>query len=275
MGIRERIRSVRLLLVALWGMYFPSCGVPAGLNLFPVEEDVRLGAQFDAALRRSPEYAIWEPRTAEERALLAYVQGIVDTLLRHNSVPHEEVFRYRVSLVRGETVNAFATAGGYLYVYTGLLKQVESEAELAGILGHEVAHAAHRHVTRQLTARYGLSWVSQILLGQDPGLLEQLLASLGTGLAALRFSRDFELEADRSATRWLLASPYRADAILNFLRRIQHQPRPPEFLSTHPDPARRIREIERLLAAPGSAPRGDDFRERYQAFKERLLRLGL
>lgn len=266
MGLRRSIGGALILLA--------SCHVPAGLNLFPAEEDLRLGAQFDAALRRSSEYSIVEPRTEEERALVGYVQGIVDTLLERNTVPYKELFRYRVSLIRGPIVNAFATAGGYLYVYTGLLHAVESEAELASILGHEMAHAAYRHVTRQLTARYGLSVLSQIVLGEERGLLEEIVASLGVGLASLRFSRGFELEADRSATQWLLNSPYRPDAMADFLRRIQNEPRPPELLSTHPDPARRIREIERLLASGPPVEGRSDFRERYASFKRRLKAVG-
>ena len=116
-------------------------------------------------------------------------------------------FPYQVKIVNSKEINAFALPGGYLYVNRGLIMAARSEAELAGVLAHEIAHVAERHGTEQATKAYGaqagVGLLAQVLGGRDRrlGLPEQIIGSLGVNAAFMKFSRDAEHEADRVGRR--------------------------------------------------------------------------
>jgi predicted Zn-dependent protease len=78
---------------------------------------------------------------------------IKDKLLEANDIPHEAQFTYTVQVVDADVINAFATAGGYVYLYTGIMKFLDNEAQLAGVLAHELAHVAHRHGSNQMALK--------------------------------------------------------------------------------------------------------------------------
>ena len=140
-----------------------------------------------------------------------------------------------------ETLNAFCAPGGYIYVYTGLIKYLDSEDQLAGVMGHEMAHAALRHSTRQMTKVYGLSALYAVISGKsEPGQLEQI----ALGLISLRFSRDHETEADTWSVKYLCPTDYNAAGAAGFFEKMEGRPSPPEFLSTHPDPGNRVESIK-------------------------------
>ena len=108
-------------------------------------------------------------------------------------------------------------------------------------MGHEIAHAAQRHSTQQMTKIYGLSALTSIVTGNaEPGLLEQI----ALGLISLKFSRTHETEADTYSVIFLCPTDYRADGAAGFFRKMEGQPTPPEFLSTHPNPGNRVENIE-------------------------------
>ncbi|MCB0643084.1 MAG: M48 family metallopeptidase, partial [Phaeodactylibacter sp.] len=121
---------------------------------------------------------------------------------------------------------------------------LDSEDQLMGVLGHEIAHAALRHSTRQLTQLYGLQIVGSILTGNsEPGLIEQIALSL----ASLKFSRKHETVADNRSVVYLCGTNRNASGAAGFFKKIQGQAgTPPQFLSTHPDPGNRVQNIETL-----------------------------
>ena len=129
---------------------------------------------------------------------------MVNQIINSPKVEYRKQFAYKVEIINDDkTVNAFCTPGGYIYVYTGLLKKLDNEAALAGVLGHEIAHAENRHSTQRMTKAYGASILTSIVLGNDAGQLEQLGANLLTGLALLKNSRDDEMEADEDSFYYL------------------------------------------------------------------------
>jgi predicted Zn-dependent protease len=157
--------------------------------------------------------------------------------------------------------------GGYLYVYTGLIKFLDSEDQLAGVMGHEIAHAALRHSTKQMTKLYGLDAVRQLVTGRkDAKMVEQIALNL----ASMKFSRKHEAEADEHSVHYLCGSNLNAAGAAGFFKKIKDKEgTPPAFLSTHPDPGNRVKDIE--YKAQELNCRGDDSnRAAYDKIKKLL-----
>ena len=167
----------------------------------------------------------------------------MNTLLASGEVKHKDDFVWRVRILNDDkTLNAFCLPGGYIYVYTGLIKYLTSEDQLAGVLGHEIAHADLRHSTQQMTKQFGLGILITAVTGGDPGLLTQI----GSQLINLGFSRTAETEADRKAVDYLYPTRYDARGVSRFFEKLiadKKDGRVPGFLSTHPNPDNRIEAI--------------------------------
>src|SRR5262245_7993418 len=114
----------------------------------------------------------------EDPAINNYVQGIANDIFQVAQQDREGV-DWHVHVIRDpKTVNAFATPGGHLYVYSGLLAAADNKAEVAGVMAHEVGHVAGRHIERQLVAQTGLETVASLALGKNPSQLSQLATAL-------------------------------------------------------------------------------------------------
>lgn len=215
-----------------------TCSEDGDFNVFSIEQDLELGRQTAQQILNNPaEYPVLEPRDYPQAYL--YLQNMVDEIVREGNVPYADVFPYTVTLIRSDQQNAFATPGGFIYVYTGLVEVLDSGDQLAGVLGHEIAHASQRHSTDQLTKQYGISTLLSVVSGGDPGLLTQI----GSQLLNLKFSRDDEAEADARSVDFLCNTDYASNGAAGFFEMIQSMGGSPAFLSTHPNPGDRVEEI--------------------------------
>ncbi|WP_431470399.1 M48 family metalloprotease [Sphingosinithalassobacter sp. LHW66-3] len=168
---------------------------------------------------------------------------------------------FTVTVLDSPVANAFATPGGYIYITRGLLALIDNEAELAAVLGHEVGHVAARHSQRRQEAASRnslLGALGQLLVGAvagDSGLGQLLGQGIGTGtqLATLGYSRSQEEQADDLGVAYLLDAGYDTEALASMLASLAEQNNLeqqlagdarilPEWASTHPDPASRVRE---------------------------------
>ena len=217
------------------------------LNIFTLEQDRQLGAQVNQEILSNPkEYPVLPEKGNEE--IYRYIRGITSKILNSGTVKHKDAFAWEVRIIKDDkTLNAFCTPGGYIYVYSGLIKYLDSEDELAGVMGHEIAHADLRHSTAAMTKQYGLQTLIQIAIGNQAG---QQLAGIAAGLAQLKFGRDAESAADTHSVIYLCPTSYEADGAAGFFRKLEagNSARPPEFLSTHPNPGNRIANIEAQAA---------------------------
>ncbi len=266
----SRNRIVILLCAAYVGL-FVACGV----NIFSDQDDVNMGLGIDKEIRSNPkEYPILQNAPQVKQ----YVVDVVNKVLRSPDVKKKGIYPYQVEIIRDDkTVNAFCTPGGYIYVYTGLMKFVDNEATLAGVVGHEIAHAECRHATKRITAAYGVQAALAIALGQNPSMLEQIAANLFTNLGFLKNSRDDEAEADNCSMQYLRATEYYPGAIRFFFDKIQASGKGgggafDRLLSTHPLPKDRIENvakkmIEWKIPAPGEQQL---FASRYQKFRSTI-----
>ncbi len=232
-----------------------------GFNLFTVEDDLELGTKVAAEIEGDPsKYPILD--SAQYPQAYGHLYRLRDSILQTGKLTYTTRFPWRLRIIQDDsTLNAFCAPGGYIYVYTGLIKYLRTEAQLIGVLGHEMAHADRRHTTQILTQAYGLQTLIQLISGQEqPGLIGQIASSL----LLLSFSRDHERDADRHSVIYLCPTTYRADGAADFFEYITQQGglRPPAFLSTHPDPGERVQNIRSLKQELGCTGT-QDYEPRY------------
>lgn len=219
-----------------------------GVNLFTVEQDKQLGAQVAAEIDgNTKDYPILD--SAKNKEVYQYIYKVRDNILNSGKVDFKNDFAWRIRVIHDDkTLNAFCTPGGYIYVYTGILKFMESEDELAGVLGHEMGHADMRHSTRQMTKQFGLGVLLDILGGNHTMLKEVTAAIVG-----LKFSRQHETEADERSVLYLCPTKYNAAGGAGFFEKITklEGDRTPAFLSTHPNPENRIEHFHNSKTTMG------------------------
>lgn len=224
-----------------------------GLNIFTDQDEVKLGMQLDEEIKKNPkDYPVYKG----DPSVKQYIeQKIFNEILNSPEVKKRNVYKWQLELIQDDsTLNAFATPGGFVYVYTGILKYLDSEAALAGVLAHEIAHAERRHATQNLTSYYGLSMLASLVLGQNPSEIAQIAANLFTGLTFLANSRTFEDEADEYSIKYLRSTRFYPGGVKFFFEKMRddrliatNNSKVATFLSTHPDPIDRINTAEARL----------------------------
>jgi len=273
-GLHVQIAVVLLISVTLTATSI-HCGSRLGFNLFTDEDDVHLGEQLDQEIRENPEEF---PILQTHPHVREYVERIAEDILQSQHIRKRDVYPYEFEIIHDdETINAFAAPGGYIYVYTGLMHFLDNEAALAGVIGHEIAHAERRHATRRISAYYGTQILLAVVLGQNPGVVEQIAANLFTGLGFLANSRSDEREADTYSMRYLQDTDYYPGAIRYFFDKIlEEQQRGSgaveRLLSTHPLPQDRVAHVEETAEKENFPEPTEEnlFIERYQEFKKTL-----
>ncbi len=272
--------AYRYLIIAFMPIMMLSCSDEGGVNLYSVSDDVTIGSQIDSELKlenNKAQYPIYN--NAE---MQAYLQDIVNEIAKSNSINYSEVFNYNVQIINDlNTVNAFATAGGYVYVYTGLLKFAQNKAELASVIAHEMAHNDRRHSTKRMTTEYGIGLLAQIVLGQSPAQWEAILANIASNLGILKNSRDDEYEADKYAYMYLKDTKYYPAGMKYFFNRVLETEqsaggeRPSSFqmlFATHPYSKDRVVAVEEFEKADNIPAPIDAtiFQTEYSAFKNKF-----
>jgi predicted Zn-dependent protease len=223
-----------------------NCGEDNPL-LFSLQDDVALGQQLESEIAANPaEYPVLE--RSEHPEAYAYLESMKDQILDSDEIRYRDEFEWNLYIIDQDVLNAFAAPGGYIYIYTGLIKFLDKADDLAGVLGHEIAHADRRHSSQQLQSQYGI----QILLGAvlgNQGTIAQILGNIAGGAAALKFSRDDESQADDFSVRYLSDTDYACNGAATFFQKLIDNGQSggtPEFLSTHPSPANRVEDINEL-----------------------------
>jgi beta-barrel assembly-enhancing protease len=229
----------------------------SGINIFSQQDEVQLGEEVDAEIRNNPqEYPIY---TGDPSVKNYINQRIFQEVLSSPRIESKNVYNYRFEIIdQPDVLNAFALPGGSIYLYTGLLKYLDSEAALAGVIGHEIAHAEKRHATQRLTAYYGVSFLISVVLGDDPSQVAEIAANLFVGLAFLANSRSDENQSDEYSYMYLKDTRYYEGGVKFFFEKLRDEglvssqsDRIATFLSTHPDPIDRISETEKRLQSDG------------------------
>lgn len=266
----KRLLIVAVLYIPLGFLLFQCSSLTNAF--FPPSQDIGLGQQLDKEIRANPkEYPILNDASARQ-----YVQNLVNGIIQSPEVQYRGTFAYTTEIIRDDkTVNAFCTPGGYIYVYTGLIKMLDNEASLAGVLGHEIAHAERRHSAQRMVKAYGAQILTSVVLGSSPDNSAQVAANMFTGLALLKNSRDDESEADDYSFKYLRTTKWYPGAISYFFEKVKGQSSGgtvERLLSTHPLPQDRLDAVsKRVKDAKLPSPTEQNLLSApYQSFKKRL-----
>lgn len=194
-------------------------------------------------------------RYVKDPVVTRYVEGITERLAsevrRKGAAGDVKVF-----VIDDPTmVNAFATPGGRLYVFTGLLLAAEDEAEVAGVIGHELGHIVANHPARRIALVMGFQALAGIALGKDPGQLEQIAASLLGGGVVAAHGRGEENEADELGITYLHRAGFDPRGMVRFFKRLQEMTGDPPgvlvWLSSHPTTTSRIENVRSVIRERG------------------------
>src|SRR5689334_9851665 len=218
--------------------------VGKGVNFYSLEKEIALGKQLAQEVER-------QAKIIDDPVIAEYVNRVGQNLVRNSDakVP------FTIKVLDSEEVNAFALPGGFFFVNSGLILKAESEAELAGVMSHEIAHVAARHGTRQATRGElaNIASIPLIFMGGWAGYAIRQGAGLAIPLGFLTFSRGFEREADYLGLQYMYKSGYDPTAFVDFFEKIQSlEKRKPGSLSkvfsTHPMTDDRIKAAQKNIA---------------------------
>lgn len=260
-----------LLLAAAIGAQGPRRLRP-GFNLFTKEQDIQLGKEAAEQIEK-------EMTIVTDAELNQYVRRIGEKLA---ATPEAGDFPYSFKIVHDKTINAFALPGGPTFLHTGLLAAADNEAQVAGVMAHEIAHVALRHGTNQ-ASKANLIQLPAALAAAAAGRKGSLLgklAQLGIGLGAnsilLKYSRDAERDADLLGTRMMARAGYNPVEMARFFEKLEASgggERGLQFFSSHPNPGNRIKAVEAELPYLPARTYTTGDPQAFQRMKQRLTGL--
>ncbi len=217
-----------------------------GFNLYSKQQDVQLGQA--AAAEVSKKY-----RPVRDAELSAYIGNIGQKLSKQPQADGAS-FPYSFTLVQENSINAFALPGGPTFVHSGLILAADNEAQLAGVLAHEISHVALRHGTHQATKSMGLQLALGLFgatVGGDTllGQLAQAGVAFGANSVLLKYSRDAEKQADLLGAQIMAGAGYNPLEMARFFEKLEAEggARGPQFLSDHPNPGKRVAYVQEEL----------------------------
>src|SRR5258706_450912 len=221
----------------------PGEEIKPGFNLFSKQQDIQLGQQAAAEVRK-------QYQVVPNQELQDCLRRVGERLAAQKE-PRESGLQFTYTLVNDKTVNAFALPGGPTFVHTGLILAADNEAQVAGVLGHEMSHVILRHGTNQ-ASKANLMQIPALLAGAVTGsnLLAQL-TSLGAAGLLLHFSRTDESEADAMGTKIMNEAGYNPLEMAHFFEKLEgvSGSHAPQFLSDHPNPGNRVKAVQAEIRA--------------------------
>jgi beta-barrel assembly-enhancing protease len=238
-----------------------------GLDWYKIETDIKIGKSYAMQIEQSM-------KLVQDPVVNEYVNRIGQNLVRNSDakVP------FTIKVVDADEINAMALPGGFFYVNSGLILAADDEAELAGVMAHEIAHVALRHATRGQTRAdiANIMTIPLIFVGGGIGYAAREAVGIGLPMTFLKFSRGFEAEADYFGLQYMYKAGYDPNAFANFFEKIQAQEKKKpgslaKAFSTHPQTPDRIEktqeEISKIL------PPRDQYIETTSEFNDVKARL--
>jgi predicted Zn-dependent protease len=217
--------------------------VGKGINFYSIEKEIGMGKQMAQEVER-------QAKIVDDPIIAEYVNRVGQNLVRNSDakVP------FTIKVIDSEEINAFALPGGFFFVNTGVMLNADNEAEMAGVMAHEIAHVAARHGTRQATrgqlVQYGT--LPLIFMGGITGYAIYQGMGLAVPLGFLKFSRGFESDADMLGLEYMYKAGYDPQSFVDFFEKVQSQEkRKPgsisKLFSSHPPTDDRIKKSQEVI----------------------------
>ncbi|MBT3346069.1 MAG: M48 family metalloprotease [Gemmatimonadetes bacterium] len=239
-----------------------------GKSLISDQAEIDLGRQV-------ADQVLSQYRVHPDPILQSYVSDIAEPLVQASLVDRQGV-TYSITLLdEPEQVNAFALPGGPIFVFSGLLLLADDEAEVAGVLAHEIGHIVGRHSANQMATKVGVDALLGMALGEQPGEVARLAAELGAGGTFAQFSRDDERESDEFGVAYTIAAGYDPIGLLSFFEKLRQlesgggNDALGRFFASHPATDERIRRLQKRIERAGS-PGGERGEARHKLMVRRL-----
>lgn len=263
-----------LLLVSLLGLAGMLACVTTGpggkqsLIIVSDQQEVEIGQQVDADVRSKEKLladAQWQ----------AYITEVGQKIVK---VCDRQEIEYHFAVIDSDQINAFATPGGYVYFYTGILNMMENEAELAAVMAHEVSHVVGRHSVKHLQTALGASVLLEIILGDRAQGGWGQVAGIALGVGLTGYGRGHELEADEFGVHYMTEAGYNPDGARTMFRKLAELSGDDgdrgffeSLTASHPETQERLAKIDAQIAAmPRSVDNLPKNQERYTTMKKRL-----
>jgi predicted Zn-dependent protease len=240
-----------------------------GFNLFSKEQDVQLGREAAAEIEK-------QFKVVDDPQLSSYIKNLGEQLVKSRRAGQ---FPYYFKVVVDDSINAFALPGGPMYIHTGLITAADNEAQLAGVMAHEISHVALRHGTNQASKQNLIALPAALASSAGGGMLGGL-AKAGIGIGAnsvlLKFSRSAESQADYNGALILADAGYNPIEMARFFEKLEGEGGRSgaltQFFSSHPNPGNRMASLmllSRELPQKNYVTNGPDFK-RIQEIVARL-----
>jgi len=219
-------------------------GIGGGMNFYSLQRETQMGRELAGEVEASA-------RLVTDPVVTEYVNRMGQNLVRNSDakVP------FTIKVIDSDEVNAFALPGGYFYVNSGLILAADNEAELAGVMAHEIAHVAARHATKNATKSelFNLASIPLIFVGGPAGYAARQVLSLAVPLSMLKFSRNAEREADLLGMEYMYASGYDPEAFLEFFEKLEMKAKEKhsklaKAFATHPMTEDRVKDAQKTIA---------------------------
>lgn len=245
-------------------------GIGGGINLFSLERERELGHELAEDIEM-------QTHLMADPVITEYVNHLGQRIVRNSDAQ----LPFTIKVIESEEVNAFALPGGYFYVSSGLIMSADSEAELAGLMAHEIAHVAARHATRAETRMQLWTLLSIVLtyVGGPAGGVARAVAGVTAPASFIKFSRDAEREADLLGLEYEYAAGYDPQAVVQFLEKLHSKKKRvrnfiAEAFTTHLMSEDRVRQAQKEIST--LLPAKDDYvvdTSEFQEVKARLANL--
>ncbi|MBX3377315.1 MAG: M48 family metalloprotease [Phycisphaeraceae bacterium] len=276
--VRRRLGTV--LAVCMIGLSFGACtkNVATGKRILTLglsrDQEIALGTQA------APEFTQEYGGAVNHAGLQQYVAGIGQKMAATTEGTNPTL-PWEFTLLNTEAINAFALPGGKVFFTRGLAERLTSEAQMAGVLGHEIGHVTAQHGTQRIASSQvfaaGVGIAAVVVGASDNQTVKEIggygvpALAIGGSLVMLKFGRNEELEADRLGVRYMTNVGYNPRGqleVMQVLQQLSQGNSTPAFLSTHPDPAARVQAIQQLLDTDYAFTQGSaqhqDFKDRYK-----------
>jgi len=261
MDMQKRIAQVSLLVGIT---YLAGCASGSiGSSSVSLDQEWQLGDQMAAQVAQ-------QYKLDRDAQAVNYVRSVGERIHAQTPLAGRP---FDFEIVDDSSVNAFSIPGGHVYINTGLIAQADKVDMLAGVMAHEISHIVARHVIKQIEQQQQINLIGTILLGQNPGALQTLLAQVLAGGVMARFSRADEKQADELGLKYMTAAGYNPQGMLDMFQKLQSlQKSNPgaveRFFLDHPVTTDRIHDIQNRIGS--SAGRGITDDPEYQAVRQRV-----